>query len=135
MMGPSTVLNDLKCGSGAHRPTRISQNLLPKEMMYEAYSNLPAPPRTVNDMVDLAGLGSWHMPQGEASASTTNPLSTLPRFGTRSKHQPQTTSPHATTSGLLMKNGALKSPSPEVREILMRFTSGDTEAEGLSPGQ
>jgi len=28
MMGPSTVLNALKCGSGAHRPIRVWQNLL-----------------------------------------------------------------------------------------------------------
>jgi hypothetical protein len=34
-----------------------------------------------------------------------------------------------------MKNGTLTSPSLEVREILMRFTSGDTEAAGLIPEQ
>ena len=34
-----------------------------------------------------------------------------------------------------MKDGTLTSTSPEVMEILMGFTSGDTEAEGLSPGQ
>ncbi len=34
-----------------------------------------------------------------------------------------------------MKDGTLSLSSPEVREILMGFTSGDTEAEGLSSGQ
>ena len=34
-----------------------------------------------------------------------------------------------------MKDGTLTSPSSEDREILMGFTIGDTEAEGLSPGQ
>ena len=34
-----------------------------------------------------------------------------------------------------MKDGIRTSPSPEDMEILMRFTKGDTEAEGLSPGQ
>ena len=34
-----------------------------------------------------------------------------------------------------MKDGTLKPPSPEVREILMGFTSGDTEAAGLTPRQ
>jgi len=34
-----------------------------------------------------------------------------------------------------MKNGILVSSSLEVREILMGFNKGDTEAEGLSPGQ
>ena len=57
MMGPSTVLNAPKYGSGAHRPTHIWQNLLPKETLDEAYSNLPAPSRTVYDMLALAGLG------------------------------------------------------------------------------
>ena len=58
MMGPPTVLNAPKCGTEAHRPTRIWQNLLPKEALDEAYSNLPIPSRTVNDMLALAGLGS-----------------------------------------------------------------------------
>ena len=58
MMGPSTVLNALKCGSGAHRPTHVWQNLLPKEELDEAYSSMPEPSRTVNDILDLAGLGS-----------------------------------------------------------------------------
>ena len=34
-----------------------------------------------------------------------------------------------------MKNGTLTSPSPDVTEILMGFTSGDTEAAGLTPEQ
>jgi hypothetical protein len=32
-----------------------------------------------------------------------------------------------------MKDEALTSPSPEVREVLMGFTSGETEAAGLAP--
>ena len=44
MMGSSTVLKALKCGSGAHCPTRIWQNLLPKEELDEAYSNMHDPP-------------------------------------------------------------------------------------------
>ena len=62
IMGPSTVLNALKCGSGAHRPTRIWQNLLPKEELDEAYSNLSDPPHTINDILEHAGLDSWRMP-------------------------------------------------------------------------
>ena len=45
-MGPSTILNAPKCGSGAHRPTHLWQNLLPKEELDEAYSNLIDPPHT-----------------------------------------------------------------------------------------
>jgi hypothetical protein len=62
VMGPSTVLNAPKCGSGGHHPTHIWQNLLPKETLDEAYSYRPIPTRTANDMLALAGLGSWHMP-------------------------------------------------------------------------
>ena len=122
MMGPSTVLNDPKCGSGAHRPTRIWQNLLPKETLDEASSNLPVQSRTVDDMLALAGLGSWHMPPGDTSYSINKHPSALPRFGTRPKPQPHATSLHASTDGLLMQGGTITSPSPEVREVLMGFT-------------
>ncbi len=50
MMRPSTVLNAPKCGSRAHRPTHLWQNLLPKEELNEVYSNMFDPPHTVNDM-------------------------------------------------------------------------------------
>ena len=56
MMGPATILNAPKCGSDAHRPTGIWQNLLPKEALDEAYSNLPVPSMTVDDMLTHAGL-------------------------------------------------------------------------------
>ncbi len=38
-------------------------------------------------------------------------------------------------TGLLWKDGTLTPPSPEVRETLMGFTSGATDATGLSPAQ
>jgi hypothetical protein len=41
----------------------------------------------------------------------------------------------SSTSGVLLKDGTLTSPSPEIREILMGFTSGDTEAARLTPEQ
>ena len=108
---------------------------LPKETLDEAYSNLPVSSRTVNDMLNLAGLGSWHMPPGDTSNSTNTPPSPLPRFGTRPKPQSRAASLYALTFGLLMQGGTLTSPSPEVKEVLMGFTGGDTEAGGLSPGQ
>ena len=67
MMGPSTVLNAPKCGSGAHRPTHLWQNLQSKEELNEAYSNLNDPPHTVDEILDLAGLGSWKMPLGDTA--------------------------------------------------------------------
>ena len=73
MMGPSTVINAPKCGSGAHRPTHLWQNLLPKEELDETYSNLKDPTHTVNEILDLAGLGSWKMPLGETTNSTATP--------------------------------------------------------------
>jgi hypothetical protein len=41
----------------------------------------------------------------------------------------------SSTTRLLVKDGTLRSPSPEVRETLMGFTYGDTEATGLTPAQ
>ena len=83
MMGASTVLIASKCGSGAHRPIRIWQNLLPKEELDQAYSNMHDPPHMVNDIVELAGLGSWHMPAGDTTNPTANPPRALPRLRTR----------------------------------------------------
>ena len=56
LMGPSTVLNAPKCGSGAHRPTHMWQNLLPKEELEEAYLQLSGLQRPINDILDHAGL-------------------------------------------------------------------------------
>jgi hypothetical protein len=81
--GALEVLNASKYGSGAHRPTHVWQNLLPKEELDEAYSNLTDPPRTVNDVLDLVGLGGWRMPTEDTPNSLVNPTKALPRFGTR----------------------------------------------------
>jgi len=75
------------------------------------------------------------MPPGDTSHSTNTYPTSLPRFGTRRNQQPQATSSHATTNGLLMHDGTLTPPSPQVKEVLMGFTSGDTEAGGLFPSQ
>ena len=56
LMGPSTVLIAPKCGSGAHRPTHIWQNLLPKEELEEAYLHLSGLQRPINDILDQARL-------------------------------------------------------------------------------
>jgi hypothetical protein len=56
LMGPLTVLNAPKCGSGAHRPTHIWQNLLPKGKLEEAYLQLSGLQRPINDILDHAGL-------------------------------------------------------------------------------
>ena len=135
IMGPSTVLNAPKCGSGAHRPTRILQNLPPKEDLDEAYSNLNYPPHTVNDILEHVGLSSWRMPTRDTISSTANATTLLPRFRTRPTPPPPGELGPTTTIGLLVKDGTLRPPSPEVREILMGFTSGDTEATGLTPAQ
>jgi len=135
MMGASTVSNAPKCGSGAHCPIRIWQNILPKEKLNEAYSNLHDPPHTVNDILKLAGLGSWHMPSGDTTNSTANPSRALPRLRRRPTPTPREALSQSPTTCLLMKDMTLQSPSPEVREILMGFTSEDTEAAGLTPEQ
>ena len=89
MMGPSTVLNAPKCGSEAHRPTHLWQNLLPTEELDEVYSNLNGPLHTVNEILDLAGLGAWTMPLGDTTISATNPPSVLPRLRTRPTTPPR----------------------------------------------
>ena len=41
----------------------------------------------------------------------------------------------AIRTGFLLKDGTPTSPSPQIREVLMGFTSGDTAVGGLSPDQ
>jgi hypothetical protein len=80
-MGLATVLNAPKCDSGAHRPTRVWQNLVPKETLDEAYSNLPVPSSKINDMLVLAGLGSWQMPPETLRTSPTQTPQHYPDLG------------------------------------------------------
>ena len=82
MAGPSTVLNAPKCGSGAHRPTRIWQNMLPKETLDDAYANLVDPRQTVDDILKSAGLRAWHTPTKDTLTTLGTPYTTLLRFGT-----------------------------------------------------
>ena len=110
MMGPSTVLNAPKCGSGAHRPTQIWQNLLPKATLDEAYANLTDPRLTIDDILEVAGLGKWQTPPRDASSTTGTPHTALPRFGTRPTPPPRDGTSAAPTTGLLLKDGALTSP-------------------------
>jgi hypothetical protein len=63
------------------------------------------------------------------------PPTILPRFRTRPTPPPRAELGQSSTTGLLLKDGTLRSPSPEVREALMGFTCGDTEATGLTPTQ
>ena len=75
------------------------------------------------------------MPQEDPTNSPPHTHTTLPRSGTRPTPQPRVASRQPATTGLLMKDGTLTPHSLEVREILMGSTNGDTDVEGLSPGQ
>jgi hypothetical protein len=56
----------------------------------------------------------------------------LPRFGTRSATPYRMINGSPSTRGLLFHGRTLTSSSPEVREVLMGFTRGDTAAPGLT---
>ena len=84
LMGPSSVLNASKCGSGAHRPTHIWQNFFPRPELEAAYKSLPNSPITLDAIMKTAGPEEWRAPR---PADTIVPEQTrimLPRFGTRS---------------------------------------------------
>jgi hypothetical protein len=57
---------------------------------------------------------------------------TLPRFGTRTA--PKCTKAHGSRPPpeLLYKEETLTTPSPDVREAITGFTSGDTAAQGMT---
>ena len=60
------------------------------------------------------------------------PAEALPRFGTRTAPNPTAAHGSHPPPGLFYKEWTLITPSPEVREARMGFTSGDTIAQGLT---
>ncbi len=66
-----------------------TRNILPREELYEAYSNIRNHPHTVNDILDRAGLHLWRMPTGDTPASHDSPTRALLRFGTRPTPPPR----------------------------------------------
>jgi hypothetical protein len=75
------------------------------------------------------------MPPRDTTNSNASSSTILPRFRIRPTPVPREDSGQSSTTGLLLKDGILKPPSPEVREVLMGFTRGDTEATGFTPEQ
>jgi hypothetical protein len=112
MMGPSAVLNAPKLGSGAHRPSQIWQNLLPAAEIDTAYANLLDNPRTINEILDLAGIDSWRMPTESTSTAQINPPKALPHFRTRQTPPLQMDTGQTSLNGLLLKDEALMPPLP-----------------------
>ena len=76
-MGPSTVLNAPKCGSGAHRPPHILQNLLPQSELEAAYKSIPNPLKPVDAILAAAGLGEWRTPLPADPTVTKQPRTML----------------------------------------------------------
>ena len=72
-MGPSTILNAPKCGSGAHRSTHLWQNFVTKSALEIAYNLLPSPPRTVDDILMTTSLGAWSTQDTSAMETSTRP--------------------------------------------------------------
>jgi hypothetical protein len=113
MMGPSTVLNASKLGSGAHRHTRIWQILLPTAEIDATYAQLADNPRTINEILDLAGIDSWRMPTESTSTAQTNPPKAMPRFRTRQTPPLRMDTGQTSLTGILLQYGALMAPPPQ----------------------
>jgi hypothetical protein len=113
MMRPSKVLYAPNLGSGAHCPTRIWQNLLPTSEIKAAYAQLPKNPRTINEILDLAGIDSWRMPTESISTAKTNPPKAMPRFRTRQTPPLRMDTGQTSLTGMLLKDGALMAPPPQ----------------------
>ena len=125
IMGPSTVLDTPKLGSGAHRPTRIWQNLLPTAEIETAYAQLPENPHTINEILELAGIAAWRMPAEITSTNPAHPPKALPRFNPRQPPTLRMDTRHTSIGGLSLLEGPFPPPSyPEVTEVLMGFTRG-----------
>ena len=116
----------------AHRPTHLWQNFETNSTLENAYTSLSNSPRTVDEILAKNGLEEWSTPDTTVRDMPIRTHTTLPRFGTRSATRPSTNHGGSPPTGLLFKDGTLTSPSPEVRETLMVFTTGDTAAPGLT---
>ena len=130
-IGPSKVLNEPKCGSGAHIPTHVCKNFIPNSAL-ESANRVLLSPSTVDIVLSASGLEGCRTSRLDTPEETTTPPATLPRFGTRTAPKCTKASGSRPQPGLIYNQGTLTTPSPDVREAITGFTPGDTAALGLT---
>ena len=86
-IGPSKVLNEPKCGSGAHIPTHVCKNFIPNSAL-ESANRVLLSPSTVDIVLSASGLEGCRTSRLDTPEETATPPATLPRFGTRTGPNP-----------------------------------------------
>jgi hypothetical protein len=125
-LGPGSILDATKCGSGSSRNTRIWQNLLHHDTLSTIHARLQHTTRPVESALERVGLFQWttrpsRWPttgQGELPAPPKDPL---PYMGSQLNAAPFRIYKEIPGRGMLYTDNNPTSPSAEVREALMGF--------------
>ena len=131
------LLDASKCDSGAHRDTRIWQNLLSHDTLAAEYVRFRSSARPDEAAMKRAGLSRWSthpspQPGDSHRAQPTTFQGPLPYLGTHPDTAPFRVHNGISGRGMLYDMDTPSTPSAEVKEVLMRFCGGDTAAPILS---
>jgi hypothetical protein len=138
LLGQSTLKDAPTCGSRAYRSTYVWQNLMPQSVLEAEHARLPKPTSPVEAAHEVARLTTWSPrptpPAGKGMSHNEGlpPRKPLPHVGTHPDTSPFWVHNGIPGKGLLYDSNLPSTPSLEVREALMGFRVGATDALGIS---
>ena len=144
MLGPGVELDAPPCGSGAKRATRFWQNLMDPEALHKAFDDLPAPTRSVNDLLRRHGITNWstqamvpghNVARHDKYNTPGAPQIALPKLVCFPGSHAFRVKNGRPGPGMMFHEDDLKEPDATVADVLLGFEAGDTSAEGLSDQQ
>ena len=140
-LGPINTLNGPPCGSGASRITRCCQNIAINSSTQTKFNNLPTPTLTINTRLEQANFLHWRAQPATLQHSKQKTNQTPPPL-------PPNIAIHTIIghlnspafrmhkglpgNGLFYHKNTLREPNASIKELLMGFQPGTTEAPGLS---
>ncbi len=107
-MGPSKVLNEPKCGSGAHRPLHVWKNSILYSALESTYRVLPSP-RTMDNILAASGLEGWRRSRLDTQEETAPPYTQ--HYRASAQERPRTP-PRPTVHAPRRDYSTRKGPSP-----------------------
>ena len=144
MLGPGVELDAPPGGSGTKRATRFRQNFMDPEALREAFDDLPAPNRSVNDLLRQHDISDWstqamvlgyNIARYDKYNEPGAPQIALPKLVCYPGSHAFRIKKGGPGPGMMFHLDELKEPDAAVAEVLLGFDVGDTAAEGLSDHQ
>ena len=134
------------CGSHAHRAAIFWQNLLPTDVLSQAYHRLPSGPTTsINQLLALHNIEGWRT-QELIQGRNWHPDDRINKAGRDQRvlpkfvcfvgsHKFRKTGNRPGLGMMHYLDQPLQEPTPEIREVAMGFGLHSTAAPGLNPAQ